>query len=135
VAHIPALNNGNAVNNYSYKDPFKATVNTYYRIASTYKNAIQDYSFIQMVKNNCNDENTINITPNPSSGTFTIHSTNQNITKISVLDVLGKEVYHQVASKKNVLQTIDISAFANGIYLLHITTENGMQSTHKLVKY
>ena len=135
VAHIPALNNGNAVNNYSYKDPYKATANTYYRIASTSKNAIQDYSSIQTVKNNCNDENTINIRPNPSSGIFSIHSTNQNITKISVLDVLGKEVYHHLATKKATLQTIDISTFANGIYLLHITTENGLQSTHKLVKY
>jgi hypothetical protein len=135
VAQIPTLNTGNAVESYTYTDPHKATASNYYRIASTSNSDTQDYSSIQTVKNNCGGDNTISITPNPSSGVFSIHSTNQSIAKIAVLDVQGKTVYQQSATPKNQLQSIDISALANGIYLLNITATNGTISTHKIVKH
>ena len=67
--------------------------------------------------------------PNPSTGIFNIAL--QEDASVSVTDMLGKVIYtNKVKSGNN---TIDISNYQSGIYLLNVTSENG-SVTKKLIK-
>jgi len=69
----------------------------------------------------------VEIFPNPATDNFTIKS-NSTIEKIEIYDIAGKLVMLNFKS-----DNIDISKIENGIYLVKITTEEGV-STEKIQK-
>jgi len=69
-----------------------------------------------------NEINSFNIFPNPSNGTFTI-ATKENDYFLNITDVRGLQVYQ--SAFKNQKQEIDLSKQPNGIYFLNIQTEKG----------
>jgi hypothetical protein len=71
----------------------------------------------------------IKIYPNPATNKIQISNIDGNSTKISIFNVLGKQVFHQVKILEN---TIDISSFNKGIYLVKIDID-GKSKTQKLV--
>lgn len=81
---------------------------------------------------NSDFENVTSITiyPNPSTRIFNIVS-QQNIS-VEIYDLLGKLVYSQ--SLTNGTNSIDISNFNTGVYLLKVTDDNGKSESHKLIK-
>ena len=69
--------------------------------------------------------------PNPTKDLLTISSKNKSIRNITLYNILGKEI---LELQPNILSTnIDISNFANGIYIAKILTSSGID-TIKLVK-
>ncbi len=67
-----------------------------------------------------NPNSEISLTPNPSSGIFTIHSNTQHLTsnlRICVYDLLGNCVFEKTGIK-NEEEKIDLSAQAKGIYFV-----------------
>lgn len=72
----------------------------------------------------------ITIYPNPSTGIFNIVS-QQNVS-VEIYDLLGKLVYNQ--SLANGTNSIDISHFNTGVYLLKVTDGNGNSESYKLIK-
>ncbi len=81
---------------------------------------------------NSDFENVTSITiyPNPSTGIFNIVS--QQNASVEIYDLLGKLVYNQ--SLVSGTNSIDISNFNAGVYLLKATDANGNSETHKLIK-
>lgn len=81
---------------------------------------------------NSDFENVTSITiyPNPSTGIFNIVS--QQNASVEIYDLLGKLVYNQ--SLVSGTNSIDISNFNSGVYLLKATDANGNTETHKLIK-
>ena len=73
----------------------------------------------------------IHIYPNPTSGVFTINNRGITIDQLSISDVSGKLIIEKHDMQQN--ETIDISNFENGIYLICIQTENGCL-TKKIIK-
>lgn len=71
----------------------------------------------------------IKVYPNPSKGNFTI-SLEENAT-ITVNDMLGKIIYSAKVKSGN--NTIDISNYQSGIYLLNVKNETG-SVTKKIIK-
>lgn len=70
----------------------------------------------------------LNVSPNPSSGVtlLRIHSNKNQLAKLSVMNVLGESVL-QTNLELNAGTTsssIDLSAYANGIYLISVEAEN-----------
>ena len=63
----------------------------------------------------------INIQPNPTTGFFRVHSS-ENIDKILVVDMYGKQIYSHSTSGN--AQNIDLSTQNVGIYFVHITSSN-----------
>jgi hypothetical protein len=75
----------------------------------------------------------VGIYPNPSSYFVTIESKDmvENAT-LQVLDISGK-VTHQENIKEFTSATIDCRDWANGTFIILITSENGAKSTSKLI--
>lgn len=78
------------------------------------------------------------IFPNPASDkvTLSIYSAENQIGTIKILDLNGKVVQLQSTTLQmgnNVLE-MNVHAWTKGIYFVQIMTENGQQSTLKLIK-
>ncbi|WP_299117209.1 PQQ-dependent sugar dehydrogenase [uncultured Winogradskyella sp.] len=77
-------------------------------------------------------ENSLTITPNPTSGNFEIAIKNQKIQNISIVDIKGSLIFSETninALKKN----IDLNTSPTGLYFITITVESGGAITKKLV--
>ena len=81
--------------------------------------------------NDVNNSFSFSIYPNPSSGTFTI-SSSQKINSIEIFDVLGKEIIQLEAGSRK--QEINISAQAQGVYFVKVFSESGGFSIQKMIK-
>ena len=72
----------------------------------------------------------ISIYPNPTNSVLNISKTNTNINikEVILFDVTGKTVYSQFNN-----QTINVSKFSKGLYILKIESQDGGVATRKLV--
>ncbi|MEY2924597.1 MAG: hypothetical protein RLZZ337_1145 [Bacteroidota bacterium] len=75
------------------------------------------------------DANLFKVYPNPASTEITINSTD-NLTKVSIYDVTGKEVY--TSSDVSTNQKVDVSSFTRGMYTVEVITDN-KKSVKKLI--
>ena len=74
----------------------------------------------------------IKIGPNPTKGVFTINSTQGFNGKVLVLDINGKQLIEKNLESET---TLDISAYANGIYLVKIINTSGTEKySQKIIK-
>lgn len=71
--------------------------------------------------------NSIQITPNPSNGIFSVQS-QIKISKIEILNVVGEKIYES----SNQHSSIDLCKQQNGIYFVHIYSEKGT-TTKKII--
>ena len=78
---------------------------------------------------NIKDEFSFNIYPNPASGIVNFDNIPQN-SMLSIIDLTGKVMYEQFVSDN--LESVNISDFTNGIYLVQIEN-NGSISNKKLI--
>ena len=69
------------------------------------------------------------IYPNPVNDILTIYPSNNMITLIEIFDISGKKVYSN--TYKN---TIDVSFFSKGVYLLKMYDTNEQFSVFKIIK-
>ena len=79
---------------------------------------VEDYNFV--------------INPNPSSNTIEIKSSN-SFTKVTIVSLEGRVVYDKENDKTNSLQ-VDVSGFADGVYIVNVVEENGKLVSQKLIK-
>jgi uncharacterized repeat protein (TIGR01451 family) len=89
-------------------------------------------TFVNPLSNENFSLNTISIYPNPTNDILNINygTSDINIKSVQIHDMLGKVVY-QSQSK---VESIDLSNFNSGIYLLDLTTESNDKITKKLIK-
>ena len=73
------------------------------------------------------------IVPNPSSSTIEIIMNDAKFNKVNITTIDGK-----IVNEKNIKKTdktmIDVSRYANGIYIINVTSEDGQLYTKKLIK-
>ncbi len=89
-------------------------------------------TFINPLSNENFSLNTISIYPNPTNNILNINygTSDINIKSVQIHDMLGKVVYQSQLK----VETINLSNFNSGIYLLDITTESYGKITKKLIK-
>ena len=68
----------------------------------------------------------VTLFPNPTNGRIALRSA-QPILRVELLDALGRRLMHTTDN------TLDLSAFPNGVYLLRATTASGVE-THRVVR-
>ena len=73
------------------------------------------------------------IVPNPSSTTIEIIMSDAKFNKVSIMTIDGK-----IVNERNIEKTdktlIDVSRYANGIYIINVTSGDGQVYTKKLIK-
>lgn len=69
----------------------------------------------------------ISIYPNPTNGILKLNFAGNQVQKLNVSDITGKTVFEKTNVQQN--ETIDLSGFANGIYIIILETENGTFSS------
>ena len=116
----------------SFVEEFPSDVEEEYCIRVVY----QDYSMaceqcvtVQPVNVEEQSANDINIYPNPTDGVLNIEI--ESMTRITIFNAMGQVVYdNEVVSDR---ETVDMTQYNEGMYLLRITTENGV-ITEKVVR-
>ena len=73
------------------------------------------------------------IVPNPSSSTIEIIMNDAKFNKVSITTIDGKVVNERTIEKTD-RTLIDVSRYANGIYIINVTSEDGRLYTKKLIK-
>ncbi len=73
----------------------------------------------------------IRIFPNPTTGQFTIHNAQCLMKEVNIFDVYGKLMDTMKVEDSDI--TLDISAYAGGVYFVRVFTENGVV-TKRIVK-
>jgi len=93
------------------------------------KNFIPENSENYLNINSLNPVSQINTFPNPTSGSFTLNIIDEQLVKfVTVMDMLGKIVYSEsVPRQTNYTNTIDLSMYEKGIYLIQVQFENKME--------
>lgn len=80
----------------------------------------------------CSAGTPILIYPNPTSNFINIYGLAVGVNRLTLYDVAGKKAME--ISSKTVSQTMDISRYAKGIYLLTIENKNGIKTSFKVEK-
>jgi uncharacterized repeat protein (TIGR01451 family) len=90
--------------------------------------------FTAALNNQAFDGTNFTLYPNPASQfiNISLNNTSEIIDNVIIYDVLGK-IIKEVKSIASNSTTIDTSSLSKGIYLLEITTENGLKQNKKLV--
>jgi hypothetical protein len=78
-------------------------------------------------------ERGLSIHPNPSSNSIEILMKNAKFKKVSIVTIDGKMVFESNSESTDKL-SIDVSTYANGIYIVTVISDDGQQFSQKLIK-
>lgn len=77
--------------------------------------------------------NTINVDINFSNDIINIISDNQTINNINIYDITGKLVFNERVN--NTVIRKDIARIENGVYIINIKFDNGIERSERIIKY
>lgn len=77
------------------------------------------------------DNNIINVYPNPASESFQITLNGIKCTRLEIYDVLGNKVFQDNHTQEN----INSSEWKSGLYIISVINENGSTYKTKFIKY
>ncbi len=129
IGTLPA---NSSTQKYSFQHNTPAQGKIYYRLKMDDLNGKSEYSKTIAMKLNCN-KSEILVYPNPVKDKLNVNITNaqNNVTTASLFDNFGRLIYNgKMISGTN---TIDMTRFANGIYLLTLRNSAEVQNI-KIVK-
>ena len=108
--------------NYTYKAQSPTTIPR----SSDISNGDETINLIKVLKD-------FAIVPNPSSSTIEVIMNDAKFNRVTISTIDGK-----IVNERNIEKTdktlIDVSSYANGIYIINVTSENGQVYTKKLIK-
>lgn len=115
--------------NYSYKDAGNYVIYTKFIDEDGKKIVVTNN--ITIINNKEPDKPNILISPNPGRGQFHIDygSLKDDVMTIAIYDCAGKLLMSQKP-----VESIDISSFSDGLYLIRLIYKNGTTNTHRIVK-
>lgn len=116
---------------YTYTDRDGATAKRYYRLRIVSMDGKESYSNVLSLDVDCAQPQEVTVYPNPLNDKITVAGINPG-NRLSITDVTGRVVSATVAN--NTIQHIDMSTLSNGLYLLHVVSDNSSVTTVKLVK-
>ncbi len=113
-----------------YVVQIKTSGNNFYRLKINDLDGRFSYSEIIRINNNC-VSSTIRISPNPSAEKIWVENV-QRDDQLIIVDVLGREVFRQLAKSSSV--EINIQNLPTGLYFLKVFRKNSSVDTAKFLK-
>ena len=126
IATLEAKNSG-STQQYSYQDNSPAQGKLYYRLRLVNTDGSFEYSKTIAMRLDCN-KSQIFVYPNPVKNKLNVNITNaqNNITIAKLFDNYGRVVY--TGTMVSGTNTIDMSKFASGIYILSLKNNTQVQN-------
>ena len=99
--------------------------------ANAYENEEQNYVVVEVITEsvNENDVKGLMVYPNPTKDVLNINA--EAMTHVSIINTLGQTIYDQTVDTDDVV--LDMTQFEAGVYMLRITTENGVATQRIMV--
>jgi len=133
IAKVKGAGNSSVTLSYSAFDSRPLMGTSFYRVKQTDMNGTSKYSQPCIINNlQANDGSAIKVYPNPAASSVNIDLGETVATKISLINSLGETVYSANTGEQSKLR-IDLSAFAGGMYLVQIQTEDARIINRKMV--
>ena len=124
----------NQANGWTYKFSVPLIIaDNYFRIKIVTQDGRFIYSSILYVKGtmNCRTFSTVNVSPNPVTGILKVQGIKAG-SHLVLVDVMGKSLFTTTAGGIN--QSINVSEYLKGMYILHVTEPNGTSTSIKVFK-
>lgn len=88
--------------------------------------------FVQTLETDSFESHNIQLYPNPANDFFTVTNNNGTIAEVNIFDISGKRIYSNSENQTSEIN-INTSAFAKGLYLIEITTNDNHKINKKLI--
>ncbi|MFN7012817.1 MAG: T9SS type A sorting domain-containing protein [Bacteroidia bacterium] len=88
--------------------------------------------FVENLGTDTFETHNIRLYPNPAQDFITITNSNGTIAAVSIFEVSGKRIY-EITKNQSAEMNINTSAFAKGLYLIEITTQDNHKTNKKLI--
>jgi hypothetical protein len=131
LSDVSVTGNPDLASNYSYVQYSPATGNAYYRIAQVSSDGSYSYTNIQHLTFGAGP-GAVTCYPNPSRGQVTIASGAASFKGVQLLSIDGKVL--QVATGFRSGESIDLSTYPAGVYLVVVYNTDGTTQTTKVQK-
>jgi hypothetical protein len=94
------------------------------------------HKIITGIDNNNIDNNILKLFPNPAKEQATLYFSENGITNITIYNIFGREVYcHNMQNSKGAnSETINVSGWAKGMYIVKASTAEGIKTSKLLVE-
>ena len=130
IGRIKGAGQSNFLLSYQMTDEFPLNGLNYYRLGQVDFDGNITYSNIEVVEN-LNDEDGLNIYPNPTANILNISFNNtENVNSVNLFDALGEKVACIISNSK----TIDIQHLPAGFYWLKLEMSSGRVLSRKIIK-
>lgn len=115
----------------SLKDPEPMVTNLNTSRSNIYR--VVDTTFVSV--NSAEENFSISIYPNPSTGIFTIQSSEKNIAAVTIFNILGEEV-RSVSNLKSQISSlsIDLRSYAKGLYNVQLILQDKIVNKKLLIE-
>lgn len=130
LTEVDAVGNTTSLSEYNWTDEHPLSGISYYRLKNVDINKVGEYSQIEVV--NREQENEVLMYPNPAMDKVTLRANFQAESRIDVISITGA-VVHSIEVPENPSITIDVSSYAKGCYYVSFVTEDGERLMRKLV--
>ncbi|MDP4263226.1 MAG: T9SS type A sorting domain-containing protein [Bacteroidota bacterium] len=133
LAFIPAKNNSESVQSYSYSHINNLNGKQYYRIKQVDLDDRSSFSEVRTITLK-NDQQNITVFPNPATDHIRIvgNSSNDNLAKAQIFDLSGKMLIEQKLLTGS--NTISINKLPVGAYIVRVESNNGTAYNQKIIK-
>jgi Secretion system C-terminal sorting domain len=128
IGTINGAGNTTAIQNYIFTDSSRMSNTLYYRLKQIDFSERFSYSKILTATLFTDDlrKNEFTIYPNPSTGVFSIVSSDK-IKTIQVFNLLGQSIFNQSINSDNSYHDLDLSAFSKGVYFVNINSVESLK--------
>jgi hypothetical protein len=130
IGSVQAAGNSNTQKNYSFIHNSPASGNNYYRLKEVDKDGNGTYSTVCVVS--FSEASQLSFYPNPVKGRVTITNGSSALGSVSVLTIDGRQL--QQSNHFNSGESLDLSSYPTGIYLLAIKNASGATEVLKVLK-
>ncbi len=137
IGRLEAAGNSTQISKYEFADLAPPAQRCFYQLVEVDRTGETNISEIVEVNNTDLATSYIETYPNPSNGFLNVVAMAEGLSLISVCDAFGKrilEIYPDADTDK-ITRTLDLSGFSNGLYMLQMHSNHGVETRKVILQH